>query len=186
MPVLQLPDFDQTLAISSGQLDAFELSECHGAACGLLCRHPSSQADTYMSLLDSLELVKSPDNPLAGQLSELHHATASQLDDEQLRLALWLPGDEEPLDDRTEALARWCTGFLAGLGSGHGLALDMLSGDVSDALSDLEHIAQADMTGEGDAEEEETALMEIIEYIRVVALMMREELSPPKPQDRVH
>lgn len=186
MPVLQLPDFDQSLAISSGQLDALELSQCHGIACGLLCRQPFSQADTFINLLDSLELVKNPDEPLTRQLSELHCATTSQLDDDQLRLVLWLPADEEPLDERADALAQWCTGFLAGLGSGTSLSAETLSEDVSGALSDLEQIARAEMTGEGDIEEEEAALIEIIEYIRVVTLMMREELSPPKPQDRLH
>lgn len=186
MPVLQLPNFDQSVAISSGQLDALELSECHGVACGLLCRAPASQAETFLNLLDSLELVKGPDEPLTSQLSELHDATTSQLDDDQLRLMLWLPGDEEPLADRTDALARWCTGFLAGLGSGTDLSKETLSEDLSGALSDLEQIARAEMTSEGDLEEEEEALMEIIEYIRVVTLMLREELSPPKPQDSLH
>ncbi|MFT5141341.1 MAG: hypothetical protein ACI9H8_001925 [Lysobacterales bacterium] len=184
--MLQLPDFDQTLAISSGQLDAMELSECHGALCGMLCRNPSSQADSFFSLLNTLELAKQPDEPLSVQLTELHYATATQLDDELLRFSLWLPDDDESLDDRTEALARWCTGFLAGLGSGHDLALETLSEDVSAALSDLEQIAQAEMTGEGEVEEEEAAFVEIIEYIRVVTLMMREELSPPQSQDVLH
>jgi uncharacterized protein YgfB (UPF0149 family) len=186
MPVLQLPDFDQTLAISSGSLDALELSECHGAVCGLLCRNPSSQSDSFFSLLSSLELLKDPDEALKGQLSDLHFATASQLDDEQLRFSIWLPDDDESLDDRTEALAHWCTGFLAGLANGHDLELETLSEDVSAALADLEQIARAQMTGEGDAEEEESAFTEIVEYIRVVTLMMREELSPAKPQDLLH
>ncbi len=186
MPVPQLPDYDQTLAIAAGQLDAGELSECHGAVCGLLCRHPDSRADAFISLLDSLELVKSPEQSLAIQLSALHEATVAQLQDDQLRLVLWLPGDDESLEDRTEALGHWCTGFLAGLGSGLGSSSDTLSEEVTEALSDLQQIAQAEISGSGDGEEEESALMEIIEYIRIVTLLMREELSPPKPQDRLH
>jgi uncharacterized protein YgfB (UPF0149 family) len=184
--VLQLPDFDQSIAISSGQLDALELSECHGALCGMLCRNPSSQAGSFFILLKTLEMIKDPDEALSVQLTELHNASVSQLDDEQLRFSLWLPDDDESLDDRTEALAHWCTGFLAGLGSGQELTMETLSEDVSAALSDLEQIAQAEMTGEGEAEEEEAAFVEIIEYIRVVTLMMRDELSPPSPQDLLH
>jgi uncharacterized protein YgfB (UPF0149 family) len=186
MPVLQLPDFEQTLAIAGGQLDAGELSECHGAACGLLCRHPASRADAFFSLLGSLELVKDPGRELASRLLVLYEATLAQLEDDQLRLALWLPADEDSLEDRTEALGHWCTGFLAGLGSGHDLSLDTLSDDVSEALADLQQIAQAQISGAGDSEEEEAALVEVIEYIRIVTLMMREELSPPKQQDRLY
>ena len=190
MSVPQLPDFEQVLDIASGQLDAGELSECHGAVCGLLCRHPQSRADAFISLLDALELVKAPEQPLASQLIALHEATFAQLEDDQLRLALWLPGDDEPLEDRTEALGHWCTGFLAGLGNGLESSSDTLSEEVSEALADLQKIAQAEVGGSGDdedeEEEEETALVEIIEYVRIVTLMMREELSPPAPQDRLH
>jgi uncharacterized protein YgfB (UPF0149 family) len=186
MPVQQLPDFEQTLAIANGQLDAIELSECHGAACGLICRHPHSQADLFLSLLNSLELLKDPEQSLAEQLVELYQATVSQLEDDQLRLVIWLPDDDEPLEDRTEALARWCTGFLAGLGSGSEFNEDTLSEDVTAALSDIQQIAMAEMTSDGDSDEEEAALIEIIEYIRVVTLMMKEELSPPDSHDRLH
>lgn len=186
MPVQALPDFEQTLAIANGQLDARELSECHGAVCGLLCRNPASNADLFFDLLSSLELLQEPDQQLSVLLAELHLATISQLEDDQLRFSVWLPSDDEPLDDRTEALAHWCTGFLAGLGSGEELTQDTLSEDVSGALSDIQQIAMAEMTGDGEAEEEEAAFIEITEYIRVVTLMMRDELSPPSPQDRVH
>ena len=186
MPVQALPDFEQTLAIAGGQLEAEELSECHGAVCGLLCRNPGSQPDLFLDLLGSLELLNDPEAQLTSSLAELHRATVSQLEDDQLRFSVWLPSDDEPLEDRTEALAHWCTGFLAGIGSGKELAQDTLSDDVSGALSDIQQIAMAEMTGDGEAEEEEAAFMEIIEYIRVVTFMMREELSPPKPQDRVH
>ena len=186
MPVQQLPEFAQSLAMADGQLEAVELSECHGAACGLICRHPASQPDTFLGMLDTLELLKNPDHSLAAQLAELYRATVSQIDDEQLRLVIWLPDDEEPLEERTEALAHWCTCFLAGLGSGSEFNDDALSEDVTAALSDIQQIAMAEMTGDGDSEEEEAALIEIVEYIKVVTLMMREELSPPKPQDRLH
>lgn len=186
MPVQALPDFEQTLAIAVGQIEAPELSECHGAVCGLLCRNPASEANLYFGLLSSLELLSNPDEQLSGQLAELHLATITQLEDDQLRFSVWLPSDDEPLEDRTEALAHWCTGFLAGLGSGTELTQDTLSEDVSGALSDIQQIAIAEMTGDGDEEEEEAAFVEIIEYIRVVTLMMRDELSPPSPQDRVH
>lgn len=185
MPVQQLPDFEQALDIAGSQLDAGELSQCHGVACGLLCRRPDSRADAFMGLLDALELVRKPGERLARELVALHEATASQLEDEQLRLALWLPGDDETLEDRTMALGSWCTGFLAGLCEGAGLTLDHFSEEVVEALSDLQQIARAGLSSAED-EENENALMEIIEYVRVVTLMMREELRPAASQDRLH
>ena len=186
MPVPQLPDFEQTLALADGQLYASELSECHGADCALLCRHPASTTDAFVSLLNALELVHQPGQSLVSALSFLHEATAGQLADDQLRVSIWLPGDDEPLEDRTEALGHWCSGFLAGLGSGNELSEEALSEDVSAALTDLQQIAQAETSGEGDSDEEESALMEIVEYIRMVIIMIRDELSPPTPEDSLH
>jgi len=185
MPVPQNPDFEQTLAIAGGRLDLGELSECHGAACGLLCRHPGSNGDAFMHLLASLELLKAPAQALADVFIALHDSTARQLEDDQFRLVLWLPADEESLEDRTLALSHWCTGFLAALGSSDDLTLETLAEDVPGALSDLEQIARAEVGGDGDPEEEETALVEIIEYIRVVTMMIRDELSPRKPRDQL-
>jgi uncharacterized protein YgfB (UPF0149 family) len=186
MPVPKLPDFEQTLAVAGDRLDAGELSECHGVLCGLLCHHPSSTADAFISRLVTLELISDPGEEFTARLIELFEATGAQLADEQLRLTLWLPADEELLEERTIALGHWCTGFIAGLGSGHDLSLDTLSEDVSEALSDLQQIAQAEVSDCNESEEDEAALVEIIEYIRIVTLMMREELSPPSPQDRLH
>lgn len=186
MPVAALPDFEHVVAIAGGTLDALELAECHGVACGLLCRHPDSMADAFISLLDRLELLNSPEPALGEQLARLHTATVSQMEDDQLRLELWLPDDDEPLEDRSLALSHWCTGFLAGLGSGHDHSLDTLSADLEGALKDLEQIARAEVMAEGDAEEEEVALVEIIEYIRVVVFMFKSELRPAADKDRLH
>ena len=40
MTAAHLPDFEHTLAIAQGNLEAPELAECHGVVCGLLCRKP--------------------------------------------------------------------------------------------------------------------------------------------------
>jgi hypothetical protein len=186
MPILQLPEFEQALAVTSGRLDAGALSECHGAVCGMLCRNPGHGGDQYLRLLAELELVRAPGADVRELLVSLHGATANQIADAQMRFSLWLPGDEEPLEDRTRALAHWCNGFLAGLGFGHDAALDNLSADMEGVLADLQQIALADIGPDGEGEDEETALTEIIEYIRVVTLMLREELRPAAPRDSVH
>lgn len=188
MPVQQLPEFELALAAAAGALDAGDLSECHGAACGMLCRRPREDAEAFLRLLAALELVHEPGEELREFLVRLHAATASQIGDQQMRFSLWLPGDEEALEDRTRALARWSSGFLAGLAFDHDTALDNLSEDIEGVLGDVQQIALAETTADADAdaEEEEQALTEIIEYLRVVTLMLREELRPAAPRDSVH
>lgn len=182
----QLPDFEHTLALAQGNLEAPELAECHGIGCGLLCRLPDASLDAYMGLLDMLEVVKSPGNGLRLALEDLLNATGAQLSDEDMSFSLWLPNDEEILEERTLALAQWCSGFLAGLGSSGDETLKAMSDEANDALKDLQQISTADVTDTTESEEDEIAFAEIVEYIRVVILMIREDLRGPDDQDLIH
>lgn len=189
MAAMQLPDFDHTLALSQGNLDAAGLAECHGVACGLLLRRPASEPQAFLSLLEMLEIVQQPRPALRDALAELLRAAGLQLADEDMGLELWLPDDEQSLAARTEALAQWCNGFMASLGADPERHLETLSAEAGEALADLQEIAKAEVGAAepgGDGEEEEQAFTEIVEYIRVAVLMLREDLRGPQPGDSVH
>ena len=89
-----------------------------------------------------------------------------------------LPDDEQPLNGRANALALWCTGFLYGLGTGHISDLEALNGDVGEIVRDFTEISRA--TGDdADADESnEQAYAELVEFIRVAAQVVFEELLP--------
>jgi len=84
------------------------------------------------------------------------------------------------------ALSQWCSGFLAGIGSSGDDTLKAMSDEANEALKDLQKISTADVTDTTQSEEDETAYAEIIEYIRVVILMIREDLRGPEEQDFIH
>lgn len=183
-----LPDFEHTLQLGRGDLDAAGLAESHGLLCGLICRQTSDSAADFLRQLGAMNLVIDPGEALHEALSNAWRTTLAQLDDEEFGFELWLPSDDEPLEDRAEALARWCSGFLAGLGSGG--ELDLLSEEAREAIGDLQEIARAELASPaaGDAadEEEEKAYAEIVEYVRVVALVLREDFRGPAPEEAIH
>lgn len=188
MSARSLPDFDRTLQLSEGRLDAAELSECHGLLCGLVCRESSRTANEFLEQLSAMQLVVKPGQALHSALAEAWRSTVEQMEDEDMGFTLWLPDDEEPLEGRTAALAQWCSGFLAGLGSAG--PLDALSSEASEAIADLQEIARAELSpadeGTPAGEDDEAAFVEIVEYVRVVALMMREDFRGPRSGDVVH
>lgn len=186
MSATSLPDFEHTLAIAQGNLEAHELAECHGVVCGLLCRLPDASLDAYMGLLDMLEMVNEPGTGLKLSLEDLLNSTRTQLSDEEMSLSIWLPADEEILEERTMALAYWCSGFLAGIGSSGDDSLKGLSEDANDALKDLQQISTADVSDTNESEEDEVAFVEIVEYVRIVIMMIREDLRGPDGQDLIH
>jgi uncharacterized protein YgfB (UPF0149 family) len=183
-----LPNFERTLKLSQGNLDAAELAECHGLSCGLLCRNSGLTADEYLGQLEAMKLLVKPGAEVAAELSEALGITTRQLRDEEMGFELWLPDDEESLEERTIALAQWCSGFLAGLGSGG--QLEALSEEAREAIGDLQQISRAELSppveGETDDEEDESAYAEIVEYVRIVALTMREEFRGPDQDDAIH
>jgi uncharacterized protein YgfB (UPF0149 family) len=79
-------------------------------------------------------------------------------------------------------LALWCTGFLYGLGTGQISDLDALNGDVGEIVRDFTEISRA--TGDdADADESnEQAYAELVEFIRVGAQVVFEELLPLRQQ----
>lgn len=186
MTATSLPTFSSLLERANGSLHAGTLSECHGMACGLLCRDPASNADRWLSLLIELQVEPGSDRAVLDGLRALFEATASQLADDDYGFELFLPGDDEGLEDRTRAMAQWCSGFLAALGASTAPWPDALSEEAREALGDLEQIARADSSDLHEDETEEQAFAEIVEYLRVVCLLIRAELRPAGPDDRLH
>jgi uncharacterized protein YgfB (UPF0149 family) len=182
----QLPDFEHTLVVAHGNLEPPELAECHGVCCGLLCRRSHASLDAFIGLLDMLELVRNPGTALKMSLEELLAATRAQLADEDMGITLWLPPDNETLEERTMALAQWCSGFLAGLGASGGEGMKSLSDESNEALRDLYQISAADVSDTAESEADENAFSEIVEYIRVAVLMVREDLRGPDVEDAIH
>ncbi len=183
-----LPDFQRTVRLSQGNLDAAELAECHGVLCGMVCRESRSTASDYMHELKAMTLVENPGAALDACLTEAFESTVQQLADEDMGFTLWLPDDEEPLEERTIALAQWCSGFLTGLSSSG--PFETLSDEVREAIDDLQQIANAELTApqgdEAGLEEDETAFVEIVEYVRIVTLTAREDFRGPRAGDHIH
>jgi len=191
MPTPELPDFEHALQLGQGLVDAAELAEAHGLLCGLLCRDACGDAGDFLGQLSAMRLVVEPAAGLRSALADAWRSTIAQLDDDEFGFALWLPGDDDPLEDRTVALARWCAGFLAGLGSGG--QIEALSDEAREAIGDLQEIARAELSAAAgerdesdDREEDEQAFAEIVEYVRVVALTMREEFRGPARDEPIH
>ena len=78
--------------------------------------------------------------------------------------------------ERALALSQWCQGFLYGFGTGGPCRASELTAEVEEVLRDLTHISQASVDTGADAEEEEQAYAEIVEYVRVGVQLIHDEL----------
>lgn len=142
-------------------------SELHGALCGWLAGGGAQTPEWLAQVLaDDAVLPVVADSPL----DRLRRASASQLEDRSFGFELLLPDADASLTRRSGAVFDWCRGFLGGFGLAAGRA-PSLSEESSEALVDIARLAAATAQDEGDEEDEE-ALIEIEEFIRVAVLLL--------------
>ena len=167
---MSTPDLPATAAIES-EIRALSLavtaSELHGSLCGWLAGGGASTPEWVGRVLADPE---QPAVAADSSLDALRVASAAQLADRSFEFELLLPDAEAPLAERSGALFDWCRGFLGGFGLAAGNA-PMLSEDSQEALVDLARLAAAQPQDDGDEEDEE-ALVELEEFVRVAALLL--------------
>jgi len=178
--VPSLPDYPQ-LQLAAQPLAASP-SELHGGLCGYLCAGGEPQPQRW---LDQLQIQAADlDADARDHLEALRRWATVLLDDPQMRFQPLLPGDDAAMAERVGALVQWCAAFLGGFGLAGGSDQDG-SESRREALRDLQRIAGFSYES-GDDEEDENALAEIVEFVRVAALMLRHEAAPePDPDDAV-
>ncbi len=113
-------------------------------------------------------------------LDSLYQSTYWQLSERLSEFEPLLPSDDEDISFRAPELGHWCEGFLHGLvSSKHGELLKQRLGEepLSDVIKDMLQITQAGLDEETDAEENEVAFTELVEYLRVAAQLCYEELA---------
>jgi len=153
-----------------------DASEYHGALCGALCVRGSSEVDP-LQLLDRVS-PEAPPAEVQGPLTSLRDATARDLADSDSGIRLLLPDDELPLSQRARSLGQWCEGFLLGLASRGGLNLGKASPEVREVVEDLTQFTRAEFHDGDNAEIEEEAYAELVEYVRVGLQLVFVELAP--------
>ena len=158
-------------------------SEIHGMLCGILCIDDSGQHLWLRQIVSEEAENVQLSQDTRDILLELFSATASQINDHEMRFYLLLPDDECALSLRAESLACWCQGFLFGLGLGGLDSAQELPAEVWEFLEDLRQIAQLGFAADEDSEDDEQAYTEIVEYVRVGVMLVQQTLQPPSPHD---
>jgi uncharacterized protein len=153
-------------------------SELHGSLTGFLCAGGKAEANHWLGALQITAPMAAEADPA---LIQLYRECASALDDPELRFEPLLPVADKIVDVRADALVDWCRGFLGGLGLAGGSPTSM-SDDASEILRDLGTIAGSRFEYEN-AEEDESALEEVVEFVRVGVLLLHTEMTAPKRRD---
>jgi len=149
-------------------------SELHGMLCGLLARPEEIDEHSWLTgAATFLEQSHFESDEAKTLLLEMFATTRQQLTATGFELLMLLPDDDADISDRAESLGRWCLGFVTGIGA----ARTALTEEGRETLEDVEKISQIDEQSlEDDDEENEQDLMQLVEYVRMAAIMLYSEL----------
>jgi uncharacterized protein YgfB (UPF0149 family) len=174
---IRFQDFEDVLASAGSHADA---AEAHGSLCGALCSMSPYRMQDWVN-----EIVPdgaSLSDESAAMLERVFTETAASFGEQGMEFEPLLPDDDQPLNGRANALALWCTGFLYGLGAGQISDLEALNGDVGEIVRDFTEISRASGEAADADESNEQAYAELVEFIRVAAQVVFEELLPLRRQ----
>ena len=119
-------------------------------------------------------------------LNRVFEITYRQLSERLSEFSPLLPDDGDSPEARATALGHWCEGYLHGLVSAdHGADLkEKLAQDpLADIIKDMLQITRAVVDEDEDEESNESAYMELVEYLRVAAQLAYEELAEFRHND---
>lgn len=196
-PTVEHEDLDDALRRCGAGWDA---AQSHGLLCGRLAVAGAGVGGQWLhEVLEGCAAHDSNRGECEAMLGALLESSVQQLSERQSGFQPLLPDDAAPAEQRAEALAHWCEGFLHGLVSGphsQELKARLASEPVSDIIKDMLQITQATAGGEDSNETVEAAYADLVEYARTATQLVYEELAPWRsqaeratngaPDDRVH
>ncbi|BAU50172.1 hypothetical protein SVA_3636 [Sulfurifustis variabilis] len=168
------PDYAQlTEALSSADVD-MSAAEAHGLLTGaIVSPSPPAPARLFFGTGDGFS---SPGGrQLLAALEDAARETEYRLRGMEFGFEPMLPA-EASLDQRVEALADWCRGFIYGIAAGGVRDPGALNGDAGEFLGDALQISEAETSPDESEEEQERDLAEIVEYVRIGVQLVYEEL----------
>lgn len=152
-----------------------QVAETHAVVIGLLCAKPDQAGEELARHLAALQVGDWSSEQIMDQLGSAMQGLRDELASSDLRFQPLLPSEDRSLEERTRCLAHWCSGFLTGFGAGQP---SINSGEAREALQMLEQIARAATDGDADPDAEESAYIELVEFVRIAVLLLREENLP--------
>ena len=186
---MNLRDQHQQLEASLHLAGLFQpSSEVHGMIVGCIANHMfTSKAPDLIRLLVGENANAKGLQPLQELLNEVYRETSETLLENDDGFQLMLAESEAKLSVRAESLADWCRGYLLGLLQNETVSIDQLPEDGPEIARDILAISEA-APQEEESEEDEWALAELEEYVKVgtqlifeFIVRLRSEQKEPVP-----
>jgi yecA family protein len=173
------PDHDELERLLLPSALSCSAAEAHGIYCGLLASGADAARERWLAeLLPTTEPAADADGEARrSALAALAAATDAALADTAQAFHPLLPAEDRPLRERATAVHGWTRGLLYGLGIAD-LDQSRLTPQTREVFDDLMEVTRMDLDAIEETAENEDALAEVLEFLRVAALLLREQDTP--------
>ena len=173
-------DFEKLDNLRKSASIDMKLPEVHGGICSQICFDndyfeefvPLDQSDDGASVSVQIGAYRKA-------LLKIIDENAKTLKDGDLDFELIIPDENYTIQERAEALSIWCQGFIDGVSfllSEQGLKIDQSENKESfEIIEDFTQISTLDSHSINEEVDEELALMELIEFVRLSVQMIYDE-----------
>ena len=176
------PDYKMLALLLTGNHVERAPAQVHDMLTGQLCS--GSEHPVPDDLEHLLEQAHSFPPVIVKLLERLLSEAASQLANLELQFHPLLPPDDASLEERVEALGLWCDGFMTGFAAGFVQPESVLSGEAREILQDFGQLADVSENTDGLSDQDEVDFMELVEYVRVAAVTLYEQLASHQPESK--
>ncbi|MBU1296900.1 MAG: UPF0149 family protein [Gammaproteobacteria bacterium] len=169
-------DFDLIADVFVTESITASPSELHGQLCGYLASGVTLPLEDWLSMVvEFCDIEGWKEEASRAVIVELYTATLTLFQNGEFALVPSISDDDAELCERGVTLAQWAHGFLAGYGLS-GQKKD-LSDETKQILRDFANISgmQAEMRALEDNNDNEADLTELVEYVRLSAMMLYTE-----------
>lgn len=178
-------DFEQLSAITGEAEFLFSPEEMHGVSAGLLVVDKSATEHQFVECIIGPEPAFMPTDDVTGALQQLHQDASKLLGSDEFQFEPLLPDDGYTLEERLNSASAWARGFIVGLAQQGVDAAKIVSPDVSQFIHDLTEISTSQYEVD-QSEESELIYVELVEYLRMGAILLQEELQPVSTTQPLH
>ena len=169
-------DFDLIADVFVTESITASPAELHGQLCGYLASGVTLPLEDWLTMVaEFCDIEGWKEDASRAVIIELYTATLTLLQNGEFALVPSIADEDAELCERGVTLSQWAHGFLAGYGLS-GQKKD-LSDETKQILRDFANISgmQAEMRALEDNNDNEADLTELVEYVRLSAIMLYTE-----------
>lgn len=167
------PDIDRKLKSTPWNAGA---SEAHGLLTGLACR-----GITASEIVNKMYLLKISDAKDVLLLEGLFDLILRDLQSDELTFNILLPAEQVDTVQRAEEISNWCEGYLQGFCYDGKPSICDRNETVGELFQDIFDITAVALEFIKDNDEDQRALIEIEEYLRVGIQLIYDEVVEKEP-----